>query len=121
MSAGAQNWLLEHSKVAGQRAPAIVKLVQSAKFNGHEPWVALKDVLARLPMHPNSQHRRCCCGIAGRPGTKASESALDTGRDVVNAGDWTLADLAHGYRCFYPCTCFTASCRNAQVLAAGQP
>ncbi|MET3632472.1 hypothetical protein ABIC51_007333 [Burkholderia sp. 572] len=29
-----------------------MSLVQSAKMNGHDPYVYLKDVLARLPVHP---------------------------------------------------------------------
>ena len=28
-------------------------LVHSAKLHGHNPWRYLKDVLERLPMHPN--------------------------------------------------------------------
>jgi transposase len=27
--------------------------LHSAKMHGHDPWVYLKDVLERLPMHPN--------------------------------------------------------------------
>jgi hypothetical protein len=27
--------------------------VQSAKLNGHDPWVYLKDVLQRLQRYPN--------------------------------------------------------------------
>ena len=34
---------------AGQRAAAIVSLIQSAKLNGHDPYAYLKDVLERLP------------------------------------------------------------------------
>jgi transposase len=30
-----------------------MSLVQSAKMSGHDPWIYLKDVLTRLPMHPN--------------------------------------------------------------------
>ena len=36
---------------AGQRAAAVMSLIQSAKLNGHDPYVYLKDVLARLPSH----------------------------------------------------------------------
>ena len=66
VGAGAQNWLFERSKVAGQRAPAIVKLVRPAKLNGHEPWVDLKGMLARLTMYLNSRHRRAAAAsLAG--------------------------------------------------------
>jgi IS66 C-terminal element len=32
-----------------------MRLVQSAKLNGHDPWAYLRDVLERLPNHPNSR------------------------------------------------------------------
>ena len=32
-----------------------MRLVQSAKLHGHDPWVYLKDVLERLLSHPNSR------------------------------------------------------------------
>jgi transposase len=34
---------------AGQRAAAVMSLIQSAKLNGHDPYRYLKDVLERLP------------------------------------------------------------------------
>jgi hypothetical protein len=40
---------------AGQRAAAVMSLIQSAKLNGHDPYRYLKDVLARLPTQPNSR------------------------------------------------------------------
>ena len=33
----------------------VMSLVQSAKLNGHDPWACLKDVLERLPAHPNNR------------------------------------------------------------------
>lgn len=45
---GRSNWLLAGSLRAGQRAAAIMSLVQSAKLNGLEPHAYLKDVLTRL-------------------------------------------------------------------------
>jgi hypothetical protein len=41
--------------LAGQRAAIVMSLVQSAKLNGHDPWAYLRDVLERLPSHPNSR------------------------------------------------------------------
>ena len=32
-----------------------MSLVVSSKLNGHDPWAYLKDVLTRLPMHPNNR------------------------------------------------------------------
>lgn len=31
----------------------VMSLVQSTKLHGHDPWAYIKDVLQRLPMHPN--------------------------------------------------------------------
>lgn len=50
---GRKNWLFAGSELAGQRAATVMSLVQSAKLHGHDPWAYLKDVLERLPMHPN--------------------------------------------------------------------
>jgi transposase len=52
---GRNNWLFAGSLRAGQRAAAVMSLIQSAKLNGHDPYAYLKDVLARLPTHLNSQ------------------------------------------------------------------
>jgi len=52
---GRKNWLFAGSLRAGQRAAAIMTLIQSARLNGHDPYAYLKDVLTRLPTHPNSQ------------------------------------------------------------------
>ena len=46
---GRSNWLFAGSLRAGQRAAAIMSLIQSAKLNGHNPYGYLKDVLERLP------------------------------------------------------------------------
>ena len=46
---GRKNWLFAGSQRAGKRAAAIMSLIQSAKLNGHDPHVYLKDVLTRLP------------------------------------------------------------------------
>lgn len=50
-----KNWLFAGSLRAGQRAAAVMSLIQSAKLNGHDPYAYLKDVLTRLPTHRNSQ------------------------------------------------------------------
>ena len=52
---GRKAWLFCGSELAGQRAAVVMSLVQSAKLNGHEPWAYLRDVLERLPSHPNSR------------------------------------------------------------------
>ena len=50
---GRRAWLFCGSELAGQRAAIVMSLVQSAKLNGHDPWAYLRDVLERLPSHPN--------------------------------------------------------------------
>ena len=48
---GRSNWLFAGSLRAGQRAAAVMSLVQSARMNGHDPYAYLRDVLTRLPTH----------------------------------------------------------------------
>jgi len=50
---GRNNWLFAGSLRSGQRAAAVMSLIQSAKLNGHDPYAYLKDVLARLPTQKN--------------------------------------------------------------------
>jgi transposase len=52
---GRANWLFAGSLRAGQRAAAIMSLIGSAKMNGLDPYVYLRDVLERLPTHPASR------------------------------------------------------------------
>lgn len=52
---GRKNWLFAGSLRAGQRAAAVMSLVQSARLNGHDPYAYLKDVLTRLPTQPASR------------------------------------------------------------------
>ena len=48
---GRSNWLFAGSLRAGKRAAAIMSLIHSARLNGHDPYVYLKDVMTRLPTH----------------------------------------------------------------------
>ena len=48
-----KNWLFAGSLRAGKRSAAIMSLLQSAKMNGHDPFLYLKDVLERLPTQKN--------------------------------------------------------------------
>ena len=52
---GRKNWLFAGSLRAGQRAAAVMSLIQSAKLNGHDPYAYLKDVMDKLPSWPNSR------------------------------------------------------------------
>jgi transposase len=51
---GRNNWLFAGSERAGKRAAAVQSLIQSARLNGLDPYVYLKDVLERLPTHKAS-------------------------------------------------------------------
>jgi transposase len=48
-------WFAVEPLRAGQRAAAIMSLIQSAKLNGHDPYRYLKDILERLPTQPASR------------------------------------------------------------------
>jgi hypothetical protein len=50
---GRNNWLFAGS--AGQRAAAVMSLVQSARMHGHDPYAHHKGVLTRLPTHRASR------------------------------------------------------------------
>ncbi len=52
---GRSNWLFAGSLRAGQRAAAVMSLIQSAKLNRHDPYAYLKDVFTRLPTQPASR------------------------------------------------------------------
>ena len=52
---GRNNWLFAGSLRAGQRAAAVMSLIQSARMNGQDPHAYLKDVLTRLPTHKASR------------------------------------------------------------------
>ena len=49
------NWMFAGSLRAGQRAAAVMSLIQSAKLNGRDPYGYLKDILERLPTQPASR------------------------------------------------------------------
>jgi hypothetical protein len=55
IAVGRNNWLFAGSLRAGQRAAAVMSLIQSARMNGHDPYAYIKDVLTRLPTHKASR------------------------------------------------------------------
>jgi transposase len=55
IAVGRSNWLFAGSLRGGQRAAAVMSLIQSARLNGHDPYAYLRDVLERLPTQPNSR------------------------------------------------------------------
>lgn len=52
---GRKNWLFVGSRQAGERAAALMTLIESAKLCGLDPWAYLKDVFTKLPTWPNSR------------------------------------------------------------------
>ena len=54
IAVGRKNWLFVGSQQAGERAAAMLSLIESVKLNGHDPWAYLKDVFERLPTLKNS-------------------------------------------------------------------
>ena len=54
---GRKNWLFAGSLRAGQRAAAIMSLLHTARLNGLDPYLYLKDVLERLPTQPDNRIR----------------------------------------------------------------
>jgi transposase len=55
IAVGRNNWLFAGSLRAGQRAAAVMSLIQSARMNGHDPYAYLKDVFTRLPTQSASR------------------------------------------------------------------
>ena len=53
LAVGRKNWLFVGSQQAGECAGNLLSLIESAKLNGHDPWVYLKDVFERLPTLKN--------------------------------------------------------------------
>lgn len=51
---GRSSWLFAGLLRSRQRAAAVMKLIQSAMLNGHDPFAYLKDVLTRLPTQKNN-------------------------------------------------------------------
>lgn len=49
---GRKNWLFAGSDRGGDRAAAILSLIETAKLNGLDPEAYLRDVLARIADHP---------------------------------------------------------------------
>jgi transposase len=52
---GRNNWLFAGSLRAGQRAAAVMSLIQSARMNDLDPYAYLREVLERLPTLPASR------------------------------------------------------------------
>ena len=54
---GRSNWLFAGSLRAGNRAATVMRLIQSARMNRHDPYAYLKDILIWLPTQKDSRIR----------------------------------------------------------------
>lgn len=52
---GRKAWLFAGSEMGGERAAAMMSLLQCAMLNGLEPLAYLTHALTRPPTHPNSR------------------------------------------------------------------
>ncbi len=52
MALGRKNWLFAGSDKGGERAAAILSLIETAKLNGLDPEAYLRVVLTRIADHP---------------------------------------------------------------------
>jgi len=50
---GRKNWLFCGSDAGGTRAAILYSIVATCKAHGLDPWAYLRDVLERIPTHPN--------------------------------------------------------------------
>jgi transposase len=55
LAIGRKNWLFAGSKRGGHAAATIYSLITSAKNHGLDPFAYLRDILRRIPTHPNSK------------------------------------------------------------------
>jgi hypothetical protein len=49
---GRKNWLFTGSDKGGERAAAILSLIETAKLNGRDPEAYLREALTRIADHP---------------------------------------------------------------------
>ena len=55
LAVGRKNWLFAGSKRGGHAAATIYSLITSAKDHGLDPFAYLRDILRRIPTHPNKK------------------------------------------------------------------
>ena len=55
VAVGRKNWMFAGSLRAGQRMASVLSLLETAKLNGHDPYIWLRDILTRLPTWPNNR------------------------------------------------------------------
>ena len=55
IATGRKNWLFTGSEAGGKTMAVLFTVVSSCQRHGHDPFVYLRDVLERLPDHPQDR------------------------------------------------------------------
>ena len=82
---GRKNWLFCGSDEGGKRAAILYSIVATCKAHAMDVWAYLKDVLERIPTHPDRRRARPV-PRAARDGVRALEPARQGPRAVHHAG-----------------------------------
>ena len=80
---GRNNWTFCGSDAGGRRAAILYSFVATCKAHGIDPWAYLRDVLDRIPTHPNRRRaellpRQWKAAQAATPRSPSAPSPLDT-------------------------------------------
>ena len=62
IATGRKNWLFTGSENGGKTMAVLFSLVSSCQRHGHDPYVYLRDVLSRMPDHPEGGVGRLSAG-----------------------------------------------------------
>jgi len=89
---GRSNWLFAGSLRGGQRAAAVMSLIESARMNGHDQYAYLRDVLERLPTQPDRRIDELLPHRWTPPACQAPASLIDEGRDCTRTSGFPVRD-----------------------------
>ena len=81
IATGRKNWLFTGSENGGKTMAVLFSVVSSCQRHGHDPFVYLRDVLARLPDHPKEQLAELLPDRWSPP--KVAEPATTTERPIA--------------------------------------
>jgi hypothetical protein len=80
LALGRKNWLHLGSRRGGRAAAVLFSLVQSARRHGIDPFVYLRDLLTRIPTHPQSRIHELFPDHWQRLAQQAAAEAAHAGR-----------------------------------------
>jgi hypothetical protein len=103
---GRSNWLFAGLLRSGNRAAAIMSLIQSARMNGCYPYAYIKDVLTRPPAQRGSRAIAAASGDAGGAYERRVDARLriGTGRRTARCYQG-ITKLEPSRRTEYVCAC----------------